>query len=171
MYWISVSALCAIVYFYALGKKKRVNPPAADAEKETVLNRAEPEPDITDLDQLLEAMAGVSDPVARHELYSGQIDRAYKQRHTDPAMKKMFVTCAENYVKEFPEAKEALFESLGDMPKIVPVFRQLAIFYEENQAYDQAVALCRQALSLGVEDGTKTGFNGRIARIRKKQSA
>jgi hypothetical protein len=56
-------------------------------------------------------------------------------------------------------------------PKIIPVFKMLAIMLEEDGAYDQAVAVCRTALDNGLEDGTKTGFEGRIKRILKKKES
>ncbi|MFO7886537.1 MAG: hypothetical protein R6U68_17130, partial [Desulfobacteraceae bacterium] len=56
-------------------------------------------------------------------------------------------------------------------PKIIPVFKMLAIMLEEDGAYDQAVAVCRTALANGLEDGTKTGFEGRIKRLLKKKES
>ncbi|MFO7911047.1 MAG: hypothetical protein R6V15_02680 [Desulfotignum sp.] len=56
-------------------------------------------------------------------------------------------------------------------PKLIPVFKMLDIMLEEDGAYDQAVEVCRTALDNGLEDGTKTGFEGRIQRILKKKES
>jgi len=38
-----------------------------------------------------------------------------------------------------------------------------------KEVFDQAIDICLTALAHGIEDGTKTGFEGRIERLMKKQ--
>lgn len=45
------------------------------------------------------------------------------------------------------------------------------IIMKKARAYDQAVDICRQTLAHGIEDGTRTGFEGRIRRLTKKREA
>lgn len=49
-------------------------------------------------------------------------------------------------------------------------FLHLATLLNDTQAFDAAIALCREALTLGLSDGTVTGFEGRISRIEKAQA-
>lgn len=56
---------------------------------------------------------------------------------------------------------------MGDsFPKIY-AFRDIAKFYDEEGEFDQAIAVCETARQYQIEDGTKTGFSGRIERIQK----
>ncbi|MBT1445372.1 hypothetical protein KJI95_12660 [Shewanella sp. JM162201] len=47
------------------------------------------------------------------------------------------------------------------------LFMQLSTLLNDKGEFDAAIALCRQALALGLSDGTVTGFEGRISRIEK----
>ena len=82
-------------------------------------------------------------------------------------MRKKAKSFAQSYVGEFHRLKDAVFKDLGDS-RNVTVFKQLAILYEDDHEYDKALSLCNQALLLGLEDGTKTGYQGRIDRLSKK---
>ena len=49
-------------------------------------------------------------------------------------------------------------------------FKRLAIIYEKQGKYDEAIAVCKQAIDSGVmADGTEGGMIGRAARLKKKQ--
>ena len=51
-----------------------------------------------------------------------------------------------------------------------PTFKRLAIIYEKQKKYDEAIAVCQRAIELGfVDDGTDGQMPGRIARLMKKQ--
>nr|DAL87918.1 MAG TPA: YbfG [Caudoviricetes sp.] len=50
----------------------------------------------------------------------------------------------------------------------IPSFQQLAIIYEQQKKFDEAIKICELALKYELKDGTKSGFKGRIARIEKK---
>ena len=65
---------------------------------------------------------------------------------------------AEEFVAEF-----------GEVPRI-PAFKRLAIIYERQDRYEEALAVCDQALDIGTTDGTKGGFEGRKERLRKKMN-
>ena len=49
------------------------------------------------------------------------------------------------------------------------MFPYLATVLTEDGHYDEAIEVCRKAINFGLDDGTKSGFAGRIERIRKKQ--
>ncbi len=48
-------------------------------------------------------------------------------------------------------------------------FMQLASLSQESGHYEQAISLCEQALTYKLTDGTITGFEGRITRIKRAQ--
>jgi hypothetical protein len=45
----------------------------------------------------------------------------------------------------------------------------MVIVLDEDGRQDTAIAVCELALSLGLQDGTKTGFEGRITRLKKSR--
>jgi hypothetical protein len=51
----------------------------------------------------------------------------------------------------------------------VPTFQDLATVLAEDHEFADAVRICEAAQGFGLQDGTKSGFEGRIARIRKRQ--
>lgn len=113
-----------------------------------------------------------SDPRERHLLYLQTIEAAYRGRRTSMDDRSTAIALSHQYLSEFPDLRQAVFDNMADQdPKIIPVFKMLAIMLEEDGAYDQAVAVCRTALDNGLEDGTKTGFEGRIKRILKKKES
>jgi tetratricopeptide (TPR) repeat protein len=46
------------------------------------------------------------------------------------------------------------------VPRILS-FKRLAIIYEKQERYEDALDVCDQALEIGTADGTKGGFEGR----------
>ncbi len=100
-----------------------------------------------------------------HFAYNELIDVYYKQRDDrDDAIKK----CIE-YCKKDIEIAEEFVAEFGEVPRI-PSFKRLAIIYERQDRYEEALAVCDQALDIGTTDGTKGGFEGRKERLRKKMN-
>ena len=98
-----------------------------------------------------------------HFTYNELIDVYYKQRDD---RKDALEKCIEYCQKDIEIADDFVSE-FGDVPRI-PSFKRLAIIYEKQARYEDALAVCDQALEIGTTDGTKGGFNGRKDRIRKK---
>jgi hypothetical protein len=73
---------------------------------------------------------------------------------------------AYQHIAEFPELANALKCDFPTLPH-VPTFQYLATVLAERGATDEAIAVCRQAIQFGLADGTKGGFEGRIARIQQ----
>jgi len=100
-----------------------------------------------------------------HFAYNELIDVYYKQRDDrDDAIKK----CIE-YCKKDIEIAEEFVAEFGEVPRI-PSFKRLAIIYERQDRYEEALVVCDQALDIGTTDGTKGGFEGRKKRLRKKMN-
>ena len=53
------------------------------------------------------------------------------------------------------------------LPRCIAINR-LAINYENTGQYEEAIALCENAISLGFTDNTKGGYQRRIEKIKKK---
>lgn len=49
-------------------------------------------------------------------------------------------------------------------------YHKLAMAYEKGGCYNSAINVCNEALARGYSDGTKGGFEARLARIIKKQA-
>ena len=50
----------------------------------------------------------------------------------------------------------------------VPSFQRLAIIYENQDKYAEAIEICKLALNYGLHDNTKADFKGRIEKLAKK---
>lgn len=50
----------------------------------------------------------------------------------------------------------------------MPAYKLLATSLTERERYEEAIAICELAIDKGIHDNTKTGFAGRIERIRSK---
>jgi hypothetical protein len=171
MYWISVTALSALFYFYLRGRKK--NEPGA--LKGTTTERKENKGAAAKAPRSPEEMHNLldqePDPWKRHLIYISCLDQVYKKRSEDQKRHDLARDYAQAYVKEFPDLKPAVFENLGEAPKMVSAFKQLAILFEEDQEYEKALDICKNAMVHGLVDGTKTGYEGRMKRLSKKLKA
>lgn len=93
----------------------------------------------------------------------------YNQRIiTGPIMQDFLNLCYENvkdYKKLVPYWKRY---NLG-IPHNVPAYKRICMIHEKQEAYGNAVAVCAEAIQLGViEDGTKGKMYGRLARLIRK---
>lgn len=56
-------------------------------------------------------------------------------------------------------------------PPLIPAYKRLAMLYEKRRNYEEAIFVCQEAISKGITgDGTKGGMEGRIERLKGKQS-
>ena len=203
MYWLSVSAAGALVYFYCKGRAahapetaeegkngrmtvssvlaaakqniaaatdKLTRKKSGKTEDSASVQEQEPEEavEIEDPAQVKSMLKSETDPLSRHLLYEQGVALAYKKRKTDAGMKALVLELAQGYVDEFSKLKKEVLASYGNG---IPVFKQLAICLEEEREFKKAVDVCETALFHGLDDGTKTGYKGRIERLNKKQNA
>jgi hypothetical protein len=201
MYWVSVIVLGILHYCFHKGRwSKPVEKEAVAAspetspdhedgtmeEQETVAASAETPPDHEegtlpdpgfrdDNGETTEAPMGTleteSDPWQRHLIYTRNIEAVYRKRKASDDAHDRAIDLSEKYINELQDLKPAVFERFGDEPKVILAFKLLTIILEEDGEYDRAVAICQAALANGIDDGTKTGFEGRIGRIFKKKAA
>jgi len=76
---------------------------------------------------------------------------------------------AELHLSEFSGIAPALEKDIGAMPRVT-TFQNLATVLTEDGDYARAIEVCQMALRFGLEDGTKRGFEGRIAKIEKTRA-
>lgn len=69
---------------------------------------------------------------------------------------------------DIKNAETIYFEGLKAYPKYYYFFVRLFIMYERAERFNDAIAICKKAISLGVSDESKGGFEGRIKKINKK---
>lgn len=102
----------------------------------------------------------------RYTALQNIIAECYKQRKSTDYLS-YGAQLAQPYLILF---RDACAEKGQDVELKTTGFLHLATLLNDTQAFDAAIALCREALTLGLSDGTVTGFEGRISRIEKAQA-
>ena len=119
---------------------------------------------------LLKALKAKDDNIIdRHFTYNGLIKLYYKLRdERKDALEKCIDYCKED-IKRLPEFLETWKNEYGDIVRC-PSVQQISIIYEKNGKFQEAIDLCNYAINLGLDDGTKSGFQGRIKRLENKMN-
>jgi len=120
-----------------------------------------------DLDQMLKAVSTKTNPIDRHFLLQSIVDATYKLRKEEQ-YRKLCIEYAEKHLQEFPSIAPALKEEMGGTLPRVATFQNYATLLTEKGEYEKAISICEKALEYGLHDNTKSGFEGRIERIKKK---
>jgi hypothetical protein len=102
----------------------------------------------------------------RHFLLQGIVEQTYKLRKVKHYNDLCLEFC-EKHLSELPSLIEALKDEFGGLP-IILTFQNHSTILTEIGEYDKAIKICENAISLGLEDGTKGGYQGRIDKIKKK---
>ena len=121
-----------------------------------------------DLGRMERAIRRPTNPIDRHFLLLQLCQLTYKHR-ADPQMRAKFLGYARQHLNEFPSLAPALKRDFGGTLPRVPTFQNLATVLTEDGVFEEAISVCQAALTHGLEDGTRSGFEGRIARIRRRQ--
>ena len=119
-----------------------------------------------DLSQMLKAVSIKTNPIDRHFLLQLIVDATYKLRKEEK-YRKLCIEYAIRHLQEFPDIAPALKEEDGTLPHVT-TFQKDATVLTENGEYDKAISICEKAIEYGLHDYTKSGFEGRIERIKKK---
>ena len=176
MFWIILFLIVIIVIAVAVaGSSIKASGGSAASKTRYVVRNGKPQQADTvfdawtsgDLSAMLSQLNHKTTLVDRHFLLMSIVTATYKQRD-NPEMRAMCQRIAHMHIEEFPRIRPALKRSLGVLPR-VPTFQQYATILAEDYQFEDAIAVCRTALDLGLSDGTQSGFEGRIERIKKKQ--
>lgn len=123
-----------------------------------------------DLKVMLRALPLKTNLVDRHFLLQGIVGETYRLR-ADSKMATECARVAEIHLAEFQQIAPVLkAEFDGELPR-VSTFQHYATLLTDTGDFDRAVWVCELAKCYGLSDGTKSGFDGRIARIRKRQQS
>jgi len=166
MNWLFLSVAAFGIAAVALRRYKPwleqiLRPKSEAGEREPTLRKATP------LDRMIDALRREKDPMERHRLLGEIVEASHRQR-ADAAVNKLFLRFAVMHVKELPKMSEALKADSGGRRPAVPTFSLLAVALEEDGRIEEALSVCNQAAELGLTDGTKAGFAGRIRKLQKK---
>jgi hypothetical protein len=173
MHWISFAIAGGVLHWlYRRGKRAAGVQTASRHPRATEAAQAPPDQvaaalDSEDLDRLQGVVDLAATPLEQHLVLSKIIALAYRQRE-DPSLRAVLLENGRRYLALFPELFPALKVELGENVHQIQVFKQMAIALGEDGDYGGAVAVCRIALDYDMDDGTRTGFAGRIARLQKK---
>lgn len=118
----------------------------------------------------LQSLKLSSNAIDRHFTYNGLIELTYRMRNEWPdALERCISYCLADikFLPEFSHEYLKQFPNDRTLPRI-PAFLRLAIIYEKHENYAEAIAICELALKYGQHDDTKSGYIGRIERLRKK---
>jgi len=122
-----------------------------------------------DLNAMLNALHVKTNLIDRHFLLMRIVDATYKNR-SDEKMKALCSRVAEMHLSEFPTIAPALKEDMGGTLPRVTTFQLYATLLSEQGEFEKAIAVCQSALAYGLHDNTRSGFEGRIERIKKQKA-
>jgi len=123
------------------------------------------------LDEMLKASETDTNAIDRHFLLQTIVDETYKRRD-DEKYRDLCIEFSEKHLKEFSETivSELKKEFNGDLPRVL-TFQYYSTLLTELGDFERAIKVCETAISFGLHDGTKSGFQGRIDRIKKKKNS
>ncbi|MGE4193397.1 MAG: hypothetical protein AB7E51_08415 [Pseudodesulfovibrio sp.] len=119
-----------------------------------------------DLKQMLDAVDLKVNLIDRHHLLQCIVSETYRQRKDD-VMRQKCIEISKIHIAEFPQIAQTLRREHKTLPHI-STFQHYATVLTENGNYDEAISVCNTALGYELHDGTQSGFEGRIERIKKK---
>lgn len=172
--WFSIGAIGGLFLLYAKGSRsarhRRQAGVSAPQKGASLQERVEMALESGNIDEMISILDETNDPILRNALLGQIVSEAYRQR-SDEDVKKVFYQYARQHVDEIPGVLAALVEKGQDQPESIDTLKMLAIALEQDGRFDEAMEICEKALSLGLQNGTKTGFEGRLARLTRKRDA
>lgn len=115
-------------------------------------------------------LENTTDPVARHRLLQQIVEICYRER-ADATAQADLARYAQQHINEFGQIEGPLKKQNGGKLPQVHTFKHYAALLTEQGQYDDAIVVCEKAIALGLKDGTKTGYQGRLERIKAKQDS
>ncbi len=122
-------------------------------------------------DRIIEYGSGIMDDatlVDRHFFLTTAADCYYKQRDSRDNALEMAKKYYQKDIELFPKYKSALKRETGGVLPRIASFTQMAIILEKEGHYQDAIDICKLALKNGIQEKTKSGFEGRIEKLEKK---
>ena len=120
-----------------------------------------------DLTKMIKAANTKTNPIDRHFLLQSIVNETYKLRKEEK-YRRLCIEFAEKHLQEFQNIAPVLKADMnGTLPRITTFQNYVTVLTEQGE-YEKAIQICELALEYGLHDGTKSGFEGRIMRIKKK---
>jgi Tetratricopeptide repeat. len=95
--------------------------------------------------------------------------RALNNNYLDEKAKAYENLCRNNILQYYAWIREGKKNKNFKPPTQVDAFKYLAMLYEKQGRYEEAIAICDEAIATGATyDGTKNGMNGRKNKLQKK---
>ena len=91
----------------------------------------------------------------------------YKQRDIRADALDLTIEFCQKDIQLFPKYVKQLKKEMGCIPRIT-TFQRLAILYEKNKQYEEAINICRLAIKYDLKDSTKGGYPERLEKLEKK---
>ncbi|MBR4000515.1 MAG: hypothetical protein IKI93_19480 [Clostridia bacterium] len=91
----------------------------------------------------------------------------YKQRDIRADALALTIEFCLKDIQLFPKYIKPLKKEIGCIPRIT-TFQRLAILYEKNKQYEEAINICRLAIKYDLKDSTKGGYPERLEKLEKK---
>ena len=120
------------------------------------------------LETMLEATKIKTNPIDRHFLLLKIVEETYKLRK-NKTEREIFKKFAQQHLDEFPKLSNALKKEFNNQLPNVPTFQKYSKVLTEDYAFKKAINVCKMAIEYNLDDGTISGFQGRIERIKKKE--
>lgn len=127
-----------------------------------------------DLDMMIRALDVPGYTPERHFIMSSIVSVTYGMRDESIEMRELCAEMAWKHLSEFPRLSRALKASgkwsnnKSGLPRVT-TFQYLSTLLTERGEYEKAAEVCKKAISFDLSDGTKSGYEGRIKRIRLAQ--
>jgi len=121
-----------------------------------------------ELAKMLDALNRKTNLIDRHFLLLSIVKETYKNRKINPEMKELCKRLSELHIQELPNILPALKKDMGGILPEIPTFQLYTTVLSEDGEYDKAIEVCKKAINFNLYDGTQSGYEGRIARIKKK---
>lgn len=122
----------------------------------------------SDLSQMLKAVATDTHLIDRHFLLQRVVRETYKLRK-DSYYSDLCLEHAQLHFVEFEDIAPILKDDLGGTLPRIATFQQHATVLAELGEFARANEACECAVQRNLHDGTKSGFKGRIARLKKQR--
>lgn len=108
--------------------------------------------------------------VDRHYFLLAKVTEAYKKRHDSTIWKNQCLEYGATHMDELPTLIPAVIKSSGGLTPTVPTIAFFSTVLAEDGRFQEAIAACEIGILLGLRDGTKSCYEGRIKRITKRSS-
>lgn len=116
---------------------------------------------------LKESLKCAVKPLDFHFGYNHLIDLCYKMRESGNYLDECIKYCKLD-IALFPKLIASFQNKLGGVPPSIPAFPRLAIIYEKQGKFEEALEICDLAIKYNISDGTKSDFIGRREKLLKK---